>query len=101
MLKAFLLDILMLKGKVYKYMKKYLDAYLYDFDELKLDISFLNAFLNGSIYLQNLHIKQDMANKVSDILGIPISLKVGLIKNIKVSLSFCICLSALARSSCR
>ena len=73
----------MLKGKIYEYMKKYLDAYLYDFDESKLDMS----FLSGSINLADLHIKQDMANKVIDSFGIPISLKVGLINKVKVSFS--------------
>ena len=33
----------MLKGKIYEYMKKYLDAYLYDIDESKLSMSFLSG----------------------------------------------------------
>lgn len=73
----------MLKGKIYEYMKKYLDAYLYDFDESKLNMS----FLSGSINLSDLHIKQDMANRLIDSFGIPISLKVGLIKNVNISFS--------------
>jgi len=63
--------------------KKYLDAYLYDFDESKLNMSFLSGGLNMS----ELHIKQDMANRLIDSFGIPISLKVGLIKNVNISFS--------------
>jgi hypothetical protein len=33
----------MLKNKIYEYLKKYLDAYLYDFDESKLGMSYLNG----------------------------------------------------------
>ena len=73
----------MLKGKIYEYMKKYLDAYLYDFDESKLNMS----FLSGTINLADLHIKQDMANRVIDSFGIPISLKVGFIKNVNITFS--------------
>jgi hypothetical protein len=73
----------MLKGKIYDYMKKYLDAYLYDFDESKLSMS----FLSGSIKLQDLHIKQDMANRLIDSFGIPLSLKVGLIKEVNITFS--------------
>jgi hypothetical protein len=43
----------MLKNKIYEYMKKYLDTYLYDFDESKLGMS----YLSGSIQLSDLHIK--------------------------------------------
>ena len=43
----------MLKGKIYDYMKKYLDAYLYDFDEKKLGMT----FLSGKIQLSDLHIR--------------------------------------------
>ena len=73
----------MLKGKIYEYMKKYLDAYLYDFDESKLNMS----FLSGSIKLSDLHIKQDMANSVIDSFGIPVALKVGTIANVTVAFS--------------
>jgi len=73
----------MLKGKIYEYMKKYLDAYLYDFDESKLNMS----FLSGSINLADLHIKEDMANRLIDSFGIPIAIKVGLIKNVKITFS--------------
>ena len=73
----------MLKGKIYEYMKKYLDAYLYDFDETKLSMS----FLNGSIKLADVHLRQDMANKLIDSFGIPISLKVGLIRNVNITFS--------------
>jgi len=73
----------MLKGKIYEYMKKYLDAYLYDFDESKLNMS----FLSGGIQLTDLHIKQDMANRLIDSFGIPISMKAGLIKDVKINFS--------------
>mgnify|MGYP000946228090 CR=1 FL=1 len=73
----------MLKGKIYEYMKKYLDAYLYDFDESKLNMS----FLSGTINLADLHIKQDMANRLIDSFGIPISMKVGVIKNVNITFS--------------
>ena len=73
----------MLKGKIYEYMKKYLDAYLYDFDETKLGMS----FLSGSLQLSDLHIRQDMANRLIDSFGIPLSLKVGLVKNVNVAFS--------------
>ena len=72
-----------MKGKIYEYMKKYLDAYLYDFDETKLSMS----FLNGSIKLADVHLRQDMANKLIDSFGIPISLKVGLIRNVNITFS--------------
>ena len=73
----------MLKGKIYDYMKKYLDAYLYNFDESKLSMS----FLSGSLQLSDLNIKQDMANKLIDSFGIPLSLKVGLISEVKINFS--------------
>jgi|DEB0MinimDraft_12_1074336.scaffolds.fasta_scaffold09972_2 hypothetical protein len=73
----------MIKGKIFEYMKKYLDAYLYDFDESKLNMS----FLSGGLKLSDLHIKQDMANRLIDSFGIPLSLKVGLIKNVNISFS--------------
>ena len=73
----------MLKGKIYEYMKKYLDAYLYDFDETKLGMS----FLGGALQLSDLHIRQDMANRLIDSFGIPLSLKVGLIKNVNLTFS--------------
>lgn len=73
----------MLKGKIYDYMKKYLDAYLYDFDENKLGMS----FLSGKIQLSDLHIRQDMANRLIDSFGIPISIKAGLIQNVGVTFS--------------
>lgn len=73
----------MLKGKIYEYMKKYLDAYLYDFDESKLNMS----FLSGSIQLSDLHIRQEMMNRLIDSFGLPISLKAGLIKNVRISFS--------------
>lgn len=58
----------MLKNKIYEYMKKYLDTYLYDFDESKLGMS----YLSGAIQLQDLHIKQEMANRLIDSFGIPL-----------------------------
>jgi hypothetical protein len=73
----------MLKTKIYDYMKKYLDAYLYDFDEKKLGMS----FLSGSINLSDLHIRQDMANRLIDSFGIPVSLKAGLISSVSVTFS--------------
>lgn len=73
----------MLKGKIYEYMKKYLDAYLYDFDETKMGMS----FLSGSIQMSDLHIRQDMANRLIDSFGIPLQLKAGLIQNVQVSFS--------------
>ena len=73
----------MLKGKIYEYMKKYLDAYLYDFDENKLGMS----FLSGTIQLSDLHIRQDMMNKLIDSFGIPFSLIVGLIQNVNITFS--------------
>jgi len=73
----------MLKGNIYEYMKKYLDAYLYDFDENKLGMS----FLSGQLKLSDLHIRQDMANRLIDSFGIPLSLKVGLIKNVNINFS--------------
>jgi len=73
----------MLKGKIYEYMKKYLDAYLYDFDESKLGMS----FFQGTIQLQDLHLRQDMTNRLIDSMGIPISLKTGLIKKVNISFS--------------
>lgn len=73
----------MLKGKIYDYLKKYLDAYLYDFDESKLGMS----FLSGTIQLSDLHIRQEMANRLIDSFGIPITLKAGLIKKMNVTFS--------------
>jgi len=72
-----------MKGKIYEYMKKYLDTYLYDFDETKLNMS----FFSGSINLSDLHIKQDVANRLIDSFGIPISVKAGLIKNVNITFS--------------
>jgi hypothetical protein len=33
----------MIKSKIFEYMKKYLDAYLYDFDEDKLEMSYFSG----------------------------------------------------------
>ena len=73
----------MLKNKIYEYMKKYLDAYLYDFDKNQLEMS----YLSGAINLQDLNLKQDMANKLIDSFGIPLQLKAGLISKVRVSFS--------------
>lgn len=73
----------MLKGKIYEYMKTYFDAYFYDFDESKLNMS----FLSGRLTLSDLHIKQDMATRLIDSFGIPISLRVGLIQNVNITFS--------------
>ena len=73
----------MIKGKIYEYMKKYLDAYLYDFDEKKLGMS----FLSGKIAMSDIHIRQDMANRLIDSFGIPLQLKAGLISNVQVQFS--------------
>ena len=73
----------MIKNKIYEYMKKYLDAYLYDFDQSKLEMS----YLSGAINLQELNLKQDMANKLIDSFGIPLQLKAGLIEKVRVSFS--------------
>jgi hypothetical protein len=64
-------------------MKKYLDAYLYDFDKNQLEMS----YLSGAINLQDLNLKQDMANKLIDSFGIPLQLKAGLISKVRVSFS--------------
>jgi len=58
----------MIKNKIYEYMKKYLDAYLYDFDQNKLEMS----YLSGAINLQDLNLKQDQMNKLIDSFGIPL-----------------------------
>ena len=68
----------MLKGKIFEYMKKYLDMYFFDFDESKLGMS----FFQGSISLNDLHIRQDMANRLIDSIGVPIQLKTGIIKKV-------------------
>ena len=73
----------MLKAKIYEYMKKYLDAYLYDFDEDKLEMS----YFSGSIELNQLHLKHEMVNKLFDSFGIPIQMKAGLIDKVNVSFS--------------
>ena len=73
----------MLKGKIYEYLKKYLDTYLFDFDESKLGMS----FFQGKIQLSDLHLRQDMANRLFDSIGVPISLKAGFIKNVNISFS--------------
>ena len=73
----------MIKNKIYEYLKKYLDAYLYDFDKNQLEMS----YLSGSINLQDLNLKQDMANKLIDSFGIPLQLKAGFIGKVKVSFS--------------
>ena len=73
----------MLKGKIYEYMKKYLDAYLYDFDENQLEMS----YFSGSVELNKLHFKQDMVNKLFDSFGIPMQFKAGLIDKVSISFS--------------
>ena len=45
------------------------------------------SYLSGAINLQELNLKQDMANKLIDSFGIPLQLKAGLIEKVRVSFS--------------
>jgi hypothetical protein len=45
------------------------------------------SFLSGTIQLNDIHMRQDSANKLINSFGIPISLKVGLISKVNISFS--------------
>jgi len=45
------------------------------------------SFFQGTIQLTDLHLRQDMTNRLIDSMGIPISLKTGLIKRVSIAFS--------------
>ena len=73
---------MVIQSKIYNFLKKYLDEYLYGFSKDQLDV----ALLSGNINLVNVNVKPNKANSFLEKLGLPFNLKAGLIG--KLSLSF-------------
>ena len=73
----------MLKNKLYSYVEKYINEYLYVFTKEQLDV----GLTNGTISLEYLNLRPDKVNSKLDEKNLPIWLKAGLISKISVGLS--------------
>ena len=73
----------MLKNKLYPYVEKYINEYLYGFTKEQLDV----GLTNGTISLEYLNLRPDKVNSKLDEKNLPIWLKAGLISKISVGLS--------------
>jgi hypothetical protein len=70
----------MIKGKVYEYLKTYLGEYLYGLNEEQLDV----GLLSGNLNFYNANLKPNRVNSLLMSLGMPFSLKAGLIGNLQL-----------------
>lgn len=73
----------MLKNKLYPYVEKYINEYLYGFTKEQLQV----GLTNGTIALENLNIRPDKVNEKLNDKNLPIWLKAGLISKISISCS--------------
>jgi hypothetical protein len=73
----------MLKNKLYPYIEKYINEYLYGFTSEQLNV----GVMNGTIILDRLNIRPDRVNEKLDNLDIPIWVKAGRIEKIRISCS--------------
>lgn len=73
----------MLKNKLYPYIEKYINEYLYGFTSEQLNV----GVMNGTIMLDRLNIRPDRVNEKLDNLEIPIWIKAGRIDKIRISCS--------------
>ena len=73
----------MLKNKLYPYVEKYINEYLYGFTKEQLEV----GIMNGTIALEYLNLRPDKVNLKLDEKNLPIWLKAGLISKISVGCS--------------
>lgn len=73
----------MLKNQLYPFIEKYINEYLYGFTKEQLNV----GVIKGIIALEGLNIRVDKVNEKLDNMEIPIWLKAGAIKKIRISCS--------------
>ena len=71
---------LMIKSKLYTYLRQYLGEYLYGLQEDQLEV----ALLSGAINFSNANFRPDKVNDLFAGLGLPFTLKAGLIGSLQV-----------------
>ena len=70
----------MIKSKLYTYLRQYLGEYLYGLQEDQLEV----AVLSGAINFSNANFRPDKVNDLFAGLGLPFTLKAGLIGTLQV-----------------
>ena len=70
----------MIKSKLYTYLRQYLGEYLYGLQEDQLEV----ALLSGAINFSNANFRPDKVNDLFAGLGLPFTLKAGLIGTLQV-----------------
>ena len=70
---------MVIKSKIYDFLKKNLGEYLYGFEKNQLDV----GLLSGQIELVNVNFRPDKVNGLLETLGFPVQLKAGLIGKLK------------------
>lgn len=73
----------MIKNKLYPYIEKYINDYLYGFSKEQLEVGVMNGIIN----IEKVNIRVDKANEKLDSQNLPIWLKAGFISNIKIACS--------------
>lgn len=73
----------MIKNQLYPFIEKYINEYLYGFTKEQLKV----GVMNGIIALEGLNIRVDKVNEKLDDIDIPIWIKAGTIKKIRISCS--------------
>ena len=70
---------MVIKSKIYDFLKKNLGEYLYGFEKNQLDV----GLLSGHIELVNVNFRPDKVNELLGSLGFPVQIKAGLIGKLK------------------
>lgn len=75
---------MVIKSKIYKFLKKNLGEYLYGFEKNQLDV----GLLSGRIELVNVNFRPDKVNDLLANYGLPIHIKAGLIGKLKFKCNY-------------
>ena len=75
---------MVIKSKIYKFLKKNLGEYLYGFEKNQLDV----GLLSGRIELVNVNFRPDKVNELLANYGLPIHIKAGLIGKLKFKCNY-------------
>lgn len=70
---------MVIKSKIYDFLKKNLGEYLYGFEKNQLDV----GLISGQIELVNVNFRPDKVNELLGTLGFPVQIKAGLIGKLK------------------
>ena len=71
---------MVIKSKIYEFLKKNLGEYLYGFQKNQLDV----GLLSGHIDLVNVNFRPDKVNELLGSLGLPIQIKAGLLGKLRL-----------------